>query len=82
MTLTASSGSWPINTGTSSLIMPALFKAISEILFPKNDVCSRLTDVITDKIGVKMFVASVSPPIPHSITQISHFSLIKCCNPT
>ena len=56
ITVKASPSIFPIRTGTSFLIIPALCNAISLSETPKNSECSMLTEVIIDKTGVKIFV--------------------------
>ena len=61
-------------TGTCFFKIPAFSAAISDIVSPKISVCSRLTEVITVRIGFfTTLVASSLPPRPVSITAYSTF---------
>ena len=81
ITLSASPVCFDITTGQFSLIIPDLTFVISSIVLPKNWVWSRLIVAITlQSTFSNTLVASVSPPIPHSIKAISQFCSLKNIN--
>src|SRR5207249_1824910 len=53
------------------LMMPAFSRAMRDTVFPKCSVCSRSTRVTTETRPSTIFVASIRPPIPTSITAMS-----------
>ena len=57
-------------------IIPALWRQILSKVSPRYWVCSKEIEVITaSTFSFTAFVASKSPPMPHSITAYSHPSL-------
>ena len=61
----------PTTTGIPCLMIPDFSIAMSSSELPRNCVWSILMLVMTDKIGMMMFVQSRRPPMPTSITAIS-----------
>ena len=70
----------PITTGILGFIIPAFSNAMRSIVSPNIFVWSKLIEVIIDKIGVIIFVASNLPPRPVSIIAKSTFFLEKYKN--
>ena len=63
----------PIKISTPDLMIPAFSLAISIKLFPRNFLWSNPILVITEIIGLIIFVASNLPPRPTSIITYSGF---------
>ncbi|MBS4163526.1 hypothetical protein PRO82_000829 [Candidatus Protochlamydia amoebophila] len=61
-------------TGVRGLMIPAFSLAIASRLSPKISVWSRLIEVMIERTGETMFVASNRPPKPVSKTAKSTFS--------
>ena len=57
-----------VTRGTPSLIIPALWRAISSTVSPQYAWWSMVTFVITATSGVMTFVESSNPPKPTSMT--------------
>ena len=65
----------PITTGICCFMIPAFSPAIRASVLPRNCMWSKLMLVISDNIGVIMFVQSRRPPSPTSMTATS-----TCCS--